>query len=120
MAVYNDVEGWQNKQFLGRGEFTLPFGDYKVNITVPSDHIVGSTGELQNPGSVLTSTQQERFKKAKTAKEPVVIVTQEEAEAAEKKTNQPQLKPGHILRQMSEILLLQLLENLFGMQWELN
>ena len=47
MAVYNEVEGWQNKQFLGRGEFTLPFGDYKVSITVPSDHIVAATGELQ-------------------------------------------------------------------------
>ena len=48
MCVYNEVEGWQNKQFLGRGEFTLPFGDYKVNITVPDDHVVGSTGTLQN------------------------------------------------------------------------
>jgi len=85
MAVYNDVEGWQNKQFLGRGEFTLPFGDYKVNITVPADHIVGSTGTLQNASSVLTSEQQARLKTAKTASEPVLIVTQEEAEAAEKK-----------------------------------
>ena len=47
MAVYNEVEGWQNKQFLGRGEFALPFGDYKVSITVPSDHIVAATGELK-------------------------------------------------------------------------
>ena len=57
MAVYNEVEGWQNKQFLGRGEFTLPFGDYKVNITVPADHIVSATGELKNATSVLTKTQ---------------------------------------------------------------
>ncbi len=84
MAVYNDVEGWQNKQFLGRGEFTLPFGDYKVNITAPADHIIGSTGTLQNASSVLSSEQQARLKKAKTATEPVLIVTQEEAEAAEK------------------------------------
>ncbi|RTL14077.1 MAG: M1 family peptidase, partial [Flavobacteriaceae bacterium] len=34
MAVYNDVEGWQNMQFWGRGEFALVFGDYDVNITV--------------------------------------------------------------------------------------
>ena len=84
MAVYNDVEGWQNKQFLGRGEFTLPFGDYKVNITAPADHIIGSTGTLQNASSVLTTEQQARLKTAKTASEPVLIVTQEEAEAAEK------------------------------------
>ncbi len=80
MAVYNEVEGWQNKQFLGRGEFTLPFGDYKVNLTVPSDHIVGATGELQNASSVLTSEQRARFRKAqKSMDEPVMIVTEEEA-----------------------------------------
>lgn len=84
MCVYSDAEGWQNKQFLGNGEFALPFGDYKVSITVPSDHIVGSTGELKNAKSVLTSEQRKRFEKAKTANEPVIIVTQEEAEKAEK------------------------------------
>jgi len=86
MAVYNEVEGWQNKQFLGRGEFTLPFGDFKVNITVPSDHIVGATGTLTNASSVLTSTQRERFKQAQAEYvTPVMIVNQSEAEAAEKK-----------------------------------
>ena len=85
MAVYNEVEGWQNKQFLGRGEFTLPFGDYKVNITVPSDHIVSATGELKNASSVLTKTQIKRWEKAKkNYKEPVIIVTQDEAIANEK------------------------------------
>lgn len=84
VAVYNDVEGWQNKQFLGRGEFALPFGDYRVSITVPKDHIVGSTGELQNASKVLTAEQRNRFKKAATADEPVMIVTQEEAEKNEK------------------------------------
>lgn len=85
MAVYNEVEGWQNKQFLGNGEFTLTFGNFKVNITVPSDHIVASTGTLTNPGSVMNSKQQDRFKKAMNEYEqPVFIVTQEEAEEAEK------------------------------------
>ncbi|MDA0741480.1 MAG: M1 family metallopeptidase [Bacteroidetes bacterium] len=85
MAVYNDVEGWQNKQFLGQGEFTLPFGDYRVNITVPSDHIVASTGELTNASLILTSKQRARLAKAeKSFDDPVIIVTQEEAEAAEK------------------------------------
>tara|TARA_B110000046_G_scaffold35749_1_gene39024 strand:- start:42064 stop:44361 length:2298 start_codon:yes stop_codon:yes gene_type:complete len=84
MAVYNDVEGWQNKQFLGRGEFTLPFGDYKVSITVPEDHTVASTGVLRNSDKVLTSTQIERLEQAKTAKQPVLITTQAEAEKIEK------------------------------------
>ncbi|MDB0057561.1 M1 family metallopeptidase [Schleiferiaceae bacterium] len=85
MAVYNDVEGWQNKQFLGQGEFTLPFGDYKVSITVPSDHIVASTGELTNASRILTSKQRARLAKAeKSYDDPVIIVTQEEAEVAEK------------------------------------
>ncbi|MGX4643683.1 M1 family metallopeptidase [Massilia sp. SYSU DXS3249] len=84
MAAYYDVAGWQNKQYLGDGEFTLEFGDYEVEITVPSDHIVASTGELQNPGDVLTGAQRERLKQARTAKKPVIIVTQAEATAAEK------------------------------------
>ena len=85
MAVYNDVVGWQNKQFLGQGEFTLPFGDYKVSITVPSDHIVASTGELTNASRILTSKQRARLAKAeKSYDDPVIIVTQEEAEVAEK------------------------------------
>lgn len=79
MCVYNDVEGWQNKQFLGAGEFTLPFGDYEVEITVPDDHVVGATGVLQNSTKVLTKTQQERWKSAQSAEEPVFIVTPEEA-----------------------------------------
>jgi hypothetical protein len=85
MCVYDDYQGWQNKQFLGRGEFTLPFGNYKVRITVPADHIVGSTGVLQNPQDVLTKTEIERFNKAKsTYDKPVIIVTQAEAVAKEK------------------------------------
>ncbi len=85
MCVYDDVVGWQNKQFLGRGEFTLPFGDYKVRITVPADHIVGATGVLKNPTEVLTKTEQERFAQAKTTfDKPVIIVNQAEATAKEK------------------------------------
>jgi hypothetical protein len=85
MCVYDDYEGWQNKQFLGRGEFTLPFGDYKVRITVPADHIIGATGVLKNPTDVLTKTEIERFEKAKvTFDAPVIIVTQAEATQKEK------------------------------------
>ncbi|GAC1602938.1 MAG: M1 family metallopeptidase [Hymenobacter sp.] len=79
MAVYSDNQGWQHKQFLGNGEFTLPFGDYKVSITAPADHVVGATGTLQNAAQVLSAAQQKRFEQAKTAKKPVLIVSQDEA-----------------------------------------
>ena len=84
MAVYSDVTGWQNKQFLGRGEFTLPFGDYDVKLTVPESMIVGATGEIQNVGEVLTSEQQLRLEKARTSDKPVIIVSQDEATKNEK------------------------------------
>jgi hypothetical protein len=84
MAAYYDVMGWQHKQFLGTGEFTLEFGDYDVQLTVPADHIVAGTGELQNPGDVLTAGQRQRLEQARTATKPVIIVTQAEAEAKEK------------------------------------
>jgi hypothetical protein len=85
MAVYNDVEGWQNMQFWGAGEFTLPFGNFEVNITTPADHILDGTGELQNRAEVLTAAQVKRWDLAtKTFDKPVVVVTQDEATASEK------------------------------------
>ncbi|MCT4698607.1 M1 family metallopeptidase [Tenacibaculum haliotis] len=85
LAVYDNVEGWQNMQFWGRSEFALEFGDYDVKITVPADHIMEATGELQNEKEVLTKKQRKRFEKArKSFKDPVMIVTQAEAEVTEK------------------------------------
>ncbi|MCW5912701.1 MAG: M1 family metallopeptidase [Cyclobacteriaceae bacterium] len=85
MCVFDDYEGWQNKQFIGQGEYALVFGNYRVRITVPSDHIVGATGWLQNPKDVLTKEQIERFEKAqKTFDAPVFIVTESEARKKEK------------------------------------
>ncbi len=85
MCVYDDVVGWQNKQFLGQGEFTLAFGNYAVNLTVPADHVVAATGMVQNPTEVLSAEQITRFEKAKTTfDKPVMIVTQAEATAREK------------------------------------
>ena len=84
LAVYNDVEGWQNYQFWGNGEFALNFGDYEVNLTVPADHIVDATGVLQNPKDVLSKQELNRYKKAQnTFDKPVIIVNQAEAEARE-------------------------------------
>jgi len=85
MAVYNDVEGWQNMQFWGSGEFALPFGNYEVNITVPSDHIMEATGVLQNRNAVFTADQIKRYEIAtQSFDKPIVIVTQAEATENEK------------------------------------
>ncbi|QTE22924.1 M1 family metallopeptidase [Polaribacter cellanae] len=85
LAVYNNVEGWQNMQFWGRSEFALEFGDYEVNLTVPADHIVEATGSLQNEKEVLSKKQRKRYNKArKSFDKPVIIVTQSEAEKNEK------------------------------------
>ena len=84
MCVYNDVDGWQNKQFLGSGEFTLPFGDYHVEITVPEDHLVAATGTLSNAKKILSAEHYKKFESAKSAfEQPVIIATQAEAETRE-------------------------------------
>ena len=77
MAAYNDVSGWQHKQYLGSGEFTLEFGDYLVRLTAPDDHVVTATGVLQNPAQVLKPVWIQRLKQAETAKEPLKIITNE-------------------------------------------
>ena len=86
LCVYDNVEGWQNDQFWGRSEFALEFGDFTVDITVPSDHIMQATGILKNEKEVLSKKQQKRLQEAKTTYDkPVLIHTQEEAISAEKK-----------------------------------
>lgn len=88
MAVYSDVEGWQNSQFWGRDEFALPFGDYEVNITVPSDHVLDGTGVLQNRKELFSKEMMNRYNQAKKSYiKPVIIVTQAEAEATSKSFN---------------------------------
>jgi hypothetical protein len=84
LAVYSDFQGWQNHQFTGRGEFALTFGNFKVQMTVPADHMVGSTGECLNYAQVLTPTQLARWQKAQNSKDVVEMVTLAEAKAAEK------------------------------------
>ncbi|MEO5948376.1 MAG: M1 family metallopeptidase [Chitinophagaceae bacterium] len=85
LCVYSDFQGWQNHQFTGRGEFALTFGNFKVQMTVPADHVIGATGECQNYAQVLTPAQMSRWQKAQTAKDVIEVVTLDEAVAAEKK-----------------------------------
>lgn len=79
LAVYNDVEGWQNMPYWNRSEYTLEFGNFKANITVPADHLMNATGVLTNMKEILTNEQYNRYQKAKTTfDQPVMIVTEEE------------------------------------------
>lgn len=85
MCVFDDIHGWQNKQFLGRGEFTLPFGNYDVRITVPADHLVAATGTLANMKEVLPKSKRDLYEQAMTEYEqPIIIYSEEEAEEREK------------------------------------
>jgi hypothetical protein len=84
LAVYSDFQGWQHHQFTGRGEFALTFGNYKVAITVPGDHVVMATGACQNYPAVLSPAQLARWNKAQTSSEPIEVVTLDEAKKAEK------------------------------------
>lgn len=83
MAAYYDVYGWQHNQFLGSGEFTLDFGNFLVRVTAPNDHVVAASGVLQNAQQVLKPEWMARLKQAETAKEPLKIITNEEAKANE-------------------------------------
>jgi hypothetical protein len=84
LCVYSDFQGWQNHQFTGRGEFALTFGNFRVQMTVPADHVVGGTGECINYRTILSPAKLARYNKAKTSATPVEIVTLAEAKAAEK------------------------------------
>jgi hypothetical protein len=84
LCVYSDFQGWQNHQFTSRGEFALTFGNFKVQMTVPADHVIGATGECQNYQQVLSPPQYARWQKAQSTKEPIEIVTLDEAKNAEK------------------------------------
>ena len=95
LSVYDDVNGWQTDQFLGRGEFYLEFGDYDVQITVPANHIVEATGVLQNPEDVLTSTQRERLRAAYTSRTPVYIVEPDEVMTAASRPTQDGMLTWH-------------------------
>jgi len=87
LCVYSDFQGWQNHQFTSRGEFALTFGNFKVQMTVPADHVIGATGECQNYQQVLTPAQFARWQQAQTAKEPIEVVNLAEAKASEVKKN---------------------------------
>ncbi|WP_264563916.1 M1 family metallopeptidase [Flavobacterium sp. N3904] len=81
MCVYDDLRGWNTNPYLGASEFYLEYGDFDVNITVPSNHVVVCSGELLNPTAVYTATEQKRIAEAKQSEKTVMIRTAEEVAA---------------------------------------
>ena len=79
VTVFSDYEGWHNKEFIGNGEFTLEFGDFEVDISVPSDHVVSATGVLLNENDVLSPIQKKRMQQARKSEKPIFIITPDEA-----------------------------------------
>ena len=114
LCVYSDFQGWQNHQFVGSGEFALTFGNFKVSMTVPSDHVVMGTGQCQNYAAVLSPAQLNRWNKAQKAKDVTEVVTLAEATAREKAKSNSK-KHGFSKQIWCVILLGAVAENLFGM-----
>jgi hypothetical protein len=81
MAVYDDLRGWDTLPYLQQ-EFYLEYGDFDYAITVPADYVVAGSGELQNPGQVLTPAQQSRLAAARTSDKTVMIRSPADVAAA--------------------------------------
>ena len=73
MCVYDDILGWNTLPYLGAGEFYLEYGNFDIDINVPSDHLVVCSGGLLNPEEVYTSTQLNRLKEAENSDKTVII-----------------------------------------------
>lgn len=84
MCVYDDIRGWNTNPYLGASEFYLEYGDFDVSITVPSNHIVVSSGELLNPNAVYSAEELKRLEQAKQSDKTVFIRTAEEVAKSSK------------------------------------
>lgn len=73
MSVYDEVSGWNTIPYTGPSEFYLEYGDFEINITAPSNHIVVCSGELQNPKDVYTAEQVKRWEAAANSDATVII-----------------------------------------------
>ena len=95
MAVLDDVEGWNVSPYLGAGEFYLGYGDFDYKITVPYNHIVVGSGELQNPKEVLTRVQRERLKLAANSDKTIYIISPEEVGSLSTRPNSSGMQTWH-------------------------
>jgi hypothetical protein len=78
VAVYDDLNGWNMDPYLGPSEFYNNFGSFDVRLDVPAGWLVGATGILQNPESVLTPVARQRLATMMQSDDVVTIVSAEE------------------------------------------
>jgi len=74
IAVYDDINGWNNFKYTGDAEFYNDFGNYDVKITMPKNYLVWATGELQNADEVLAKKYLSRLMKAKESDKIIHII----------------------------------------------
>lgn len=67
IAVYDDVNGWDDWSYVGLQEFYNDFGDFNAAITVPAGFVVWATGTLQNAEEVFTQHIYDRYTAALTS-----------------------------------------------------
>lgn len=78
VAVYDDVDGWVAEPYTGQAEFYMGQADYDVTLTVPSNWVVGATGELQNPDEVLSARSRQRIAEARETGWVVALLEEDE------------------------------------------
>ncbi|KAF2516667.1 M1 family metallopeptidase [Flavobacterium foetidum] len=75
VAVYDDIDGWDDYPYLGKEEFYNDYGNFKVSITVPGNYQVWATGDLKNPETVYEPHILDRIKLAETGDKVIDIIT---------------------------------------------
>ncbi len=78
VSVYDDYNGWDKTNFTDLQEFYSDFNDYTLNVTVPQNYVVWSTGMLQNADAVLQPEYVKRLQQAMITDSTVHIATLQE------------------------------------------
>lgn len=78
VAVYDDIDKWDNIEYSGTVEFYNDFSNFNVEITVPEGFAVWATGVLQNPDEILNPDYLKRYNKAMKSDSIIKIVTAED------------------------------------------
>jgi hypothetical protein len=86
IAVYDDIDGWDETEYTGRLEFYNDFSNFDVEISVPQNYCVWATGALQNPEQVFTSEYLELYNLALCSDSVIHIITQQSITDNEQRT----------------------------------
>src|SRR5580704_17280105 len=83
IAVYDDIDGWNNYPYIGSQEFYNDFCHFVVNITVPDNYVVWATGDLKNKENVLGQKYIKRIADAEINNWKVAIIDSSDLAAGE-------------------------------------